>query len=285
MSRRPMRRLGLIAALLVAAFGLSATNAYADPTTGSITGHLTDGGNPVANSRVALFGTDFAFIQETITDEAGGYNLIDLNPGTYKISFDLPGFTQFAHQKLNFEAADPIAVMAGVQTTVDEELIPHGSIAGRVTNADGSALEGPFVVARNRDFSVFLQTNGDFDGNYSLPVVPAGEYIVSFRKDFSSPEQFANQKTTEDTADLIPVAAGEAVTLDQAFLATGAISGHLTDNGSPSRTPKCRFKARPGCSVSRVRTPMVSTASSSSPVRTLSSTPWRAGSTSTSTRS
>ncbi len=47
MSRRPLRRLGLIAVtLLVAAFGLSATNAYADPTTGTVAGHLTDGGAP-----------------------------------------------------------------------------------------------------------------------------------------------------------------------------------------------------------------------------------------------
>ena len=102
-----------------------------------------------------------------------------------------------------------------------------------MTSADGSALAHPFVLARTRDFRVFVQTNGDVDGNYSLPIVPAGEYIVSFRKDFNSPEQFANQKTTEDTADLISVAVGEAVTLDQTFLPTGAISGHLTDDGQP----------------------------------------------------
>ncbi len=235
MSRRPLRRLGLIAVtLLVAAFGLSATNAYADPTTGIITGHLTDGGAPIANSRVVLIDMDFVFIQETITDEAGAFGMIDVSPGTYKMFFDLPGgFTQFAHQQLNFESADLITVTAGAETVVDEEVIPHGSISGRVTNADGSVFPHPFVTAFTTDFRVVAQANGDFEGNYSLPIVPAGEYVVSFRRDFSSPEQFANQRTSFEAADRIAVAVGEAVTLDQQFLPLGAIAGRLTDDGQP----------------------------------------------------
>ncbi len=151
--------------LLVAASGLSATTAYADPTTGSIAGHLTDCGTPVANSRVALFDLDFNFIQKTTTDVAGAFGFVDVNPGSHKMSFDLPGgFAQRANQKLDFFSADTITVTAGTETTVDEQVIPHGSISGRVTSADGSVFAHPFVTAFTADFTVFVQTNGDLEG-------------------------------------------------------------------------------------------------------------------------
>jgi hypothetical protein len=129
---------------------------------------------------------DFAFIQETFTDAAGAFGMIDVAPARTKMSFDLWVFTQYAHHKLNFESADPITVTAGAESVVDEEVIPHRSISGRVTNADGSDLHHPFAIAFTTDFSVFVQTNGDFEGNYSMPIVPPGEYIVPFRRDFRS---------------------------------------------------------------------------------------------------
>jgi|GEM_PF-710070 len=248
MSGRMLRRLSLITAtLVVAAFSLSATSAYADPTTGSIAGQFTDAGTPVANARVGVYDLDFNFIQETLTDDGGAFSLVDVTPGEYKVSFDLPGFfTQYAHQKLSFDEADPITVVAGAQTTVNEEVIPHGSIAGRVTNADGSTFPAPFVLAQEVDRNFLVQTNGDADGNYSLPIVPAGTYIVSFRSGFDAPEQFANQKTTRDTADPITVGVGEQVTLDQMFLPVGAISGHLTDDGQPVADAQVSVQSQSG---------------------------------------
>jgi protocatechuate 3,4-dioxygenase beta subunit len=229
-----VRRLSIaIVMALMATVALSAT-AFADPSTGTVSGHLTDGGAPVSGTSALLFDLNFNSVATTATDSTGAFSFLDIAPGSYKVGFFLPGFIQqFVHHALSFEQADQIAVAAGETATVEETVIPHGSLQGRVTNADGTAFASPYVVARTTDFSVFAQTNGDFDGNYSLPILPAGTYVVSFRRDFSSPVQFARGKIDEAAADPIEITVGATTVLDETFLSTGAIAGHFTRGGTP----------------------------------------------------
>ena len=190
MSRSPTRRLSIaIITALMATVALSAT-AFADPSTGTVAGHLTDNGNAMPDIPVGLYDLDFAFVASTVTAGDGAFSFADVAPGSYKIGFNLPGFIeQFVHHKLSFDEADQVTVVAGETTTVEETVVPHGSLRGRVTNSDGTAFAGPHVVARADDGFFIAQANGDFDGNYSLPILPPGTYRVSFQHDFSGPVQ------------------------------------------------------------------------------------------------
>src|SRR5215510_3864370 len=127
MSRAVPKRLGLAAVTLITAtLGLSAIPAFAEPGNGSIGGHLMDGDTPIS-AFVVAYSPDSFWVAETSTDENGAYQLDNLAPGDYKVGFRLPGFvTQYAHQKLSFEAADLITVADGETTVVDEQVLPHG---------------------------------------------------------------------------------------------------------------------------------------------------------------
>jgi len=232
MSRAVPKRLGLAAVTLITAMlGLSAIPAFAEPGTGSIGGHLMDGATPVS-AFVVAYAPDNTWVAETFTDENGAYQLDGLAPGDYKVGFRLPGFvTQFAHQKLSFEAADLIAVADGETTVLDEQVLPHGSIAGQVTTSSGEPSPNPYILVY-RDFDLFAQNAGDAEGNYVVPYIPAGVYRVQIRPQ-DGPEQWAHQAVQFEQADLFEVTVGNQTTVNETLLETGTIRGRLTDDGAP----------------------------------------------------
>ncbi|MGE5828945.1 MAG: carboxypeptidase regulatory-like domain-containing protein [Micromonosporaceae bacterium] len=234
LSRSPARRLALATVtLLTATLALSST-AFADPATGGVSGHLTDGATPVTDTPVTIYDLNFNFVASTLTDGSGAFGFTDLPVGSYKVSFQLPAFvTQFYHQRLDFDSATVIAVTAGADTAIEEQVVPHGSVAGTVTNPDGSPHAFSHVSAQREDGLVFANTNTGADGTYALPFLPEGNYRVSFSLGDSGPTQYAHQKTRFEDADLIPVQDGVATTLDETLLPVGAISGHVTRDGEP----------------------------------------------------
>src|SRR5262245_2233372 len=76
--------------------------APADPTTGSLAGHLTDAGAPVPDASVYLSDSNDNFVGSTSTDADGAYTFADVAAGSYRVTFNLAGgLTQYAHQHLN----------------------------------------------------------------------------------------------------------------------------------------------------------------------------------------
>jgi hypothetical protein len=156
MSPRVLRRLvGVVALALVAGVGLFATPASAGPmkagvraaaaAPGAISGHLTDAGTPVAGATVELLISVYPFfaLAHTSTDVAGAYRLDNVPPGSYKLKFSLPGaLVQFFPQKTTVEDAAVVTVTEGAETVVDETVLPHGSLAGRITTSTGAAAGG-----------------------------------------------------------------------------------------------------------------------------------------------
>jgi hypothetical protein len=125
-----MQGLGLlISGFLVATVGTAAP-AQAGAETGSIAGHLTDNGNPVANAFVAVYGPSAV---STTTDSSGFYRAEGLLPGAdYRVSFSVgPGLVQFTQSKLSDVTATRCEVTAGAEAIVNDSLLPRGSAAGR----------------------------------------------------------------------------------------------------------------------------------------------------------
>jgi len=204
------------ATLLGGTVALAGSAAFAD-TGGTVTGHVTDGGAPVASAQVVLYDLDENRVVDTTTDESGAYSITAESPGDYKLAFTLPGYVQqWAHGKSTFETAD-VFTLAGGDVTVDESVAPHGSIAGHVTRSDGTPLANPYILAYSADTrDLVAQINGDANGAYRLPYVPAGRYKLSFRgPSLSDPEQYAHQQLSYDTAQVFGVAVGQDITVDE----------------------------------------------------------------------
>ena len=287
MSRPRKRLMALAGAMLLALVIGGGLPAFADPVPGTVTGHLTDDGSPVADASVTV--TDPATFQSyfAVTDPTGAFTVSGVAPGTYRVAFRLPGgAVQYAVQQTSAQTADLITVTDGGVTVLEEAVAPHGSISGRVTRADGSPAALKTVTAQTgRPGGAASRTQTDANGDYVLPVVWPGTYVLSFGG-FGSVTQYAHGQTSLQAADRFEVAAGADVTVDETLLPTGAVAGRLTDAaGQPvSVRPGHRARAdRPSGSVPPIRT--AGTGSRSCRGRTQWSSARRAAWSSTPTRS
>src|ERR1700730_8533211 len=82
---------GLLAAVLL---GFTATPAFAQSATGTITGQVTDQQN------AAIPGADIKMVdpatnstRTAVTNELGRYTIVNVPPGTYDLTITRPGFT------------------------------------------------------------------------------------------------------------------------------------------------------------------------------------------------
>lgn len=103
-----------------------AASSFAQAPTGAITGRATDGsGGLIPGVDVSI--TSPAMIggaRTAPTDEQGNYRFTLLSPGTYRVSFTLPGF-----KTLNIEG---VAVTAGSTMTING-IMEVASVAEEVT--------------------------------------------------------------------------------------------------------------------------------------------------------
>jgi len=235
MPRSRLQRLVLLLAPALAAATITAGAAPAATAsgTGTIAGTFTDGGAPVAGAWVHVNATDHSFNGWAETDSDGRYTLSDVPAGdeAYLVSFEAPGDPeQYAFGKTDPDDADRISVVAGQRTTVDDALLPTGTISGRFTDGAGGGVEAWARAFGETGSGSTIRTAPD--GSYSLRVFP-GNHRVSFF--YGNTEQFAYGTTDREQARVFEVSAGQTVTVDDAKLQTGAIEGRVTDaNGAPA---------------------------------------------------
>src|SRR5262245_51166295 len=143
----------LIARLAAGILTLSATllgltgPAHAADPTGSISGHVTNGGQPEA-AFVILYDSACRWLDSQNTDASGLFSFANLNPGQYKLEFLLDnGLDQWYHQKLSCQDADAVTVTAGADTAVEETPVPTGTISGHLTDSTGAPVANAQVTA------------------------------------------------------------------------------------------------------------------------------------------
>ncbi|MEV4415713.1 carboxypeptidase regulatory-like domain-containing protein [Catellatospora sp. NPDC049609] len=230
MRRHTLRRLGLtLLTIAVATMGLAAP-AHAETETGTISGRLTDNGAPVANAWVDASGTGWGY---AYTDGNGDYRITDLTPGDdYRVTFRADGHVvQYAHQELAWDAAARFTVTAGADTVVNDELLPTGTITGRVTRPDGTPARWAYVSAVNGLGDALVDATTDIGGHYAMQV-PAGTYRIRLAGNVGV--QFAPGVRTFDEAGLYTVGTGQTLAVDYTTLAVGTITGRITrSDGSP----------------------------------------------------
>ncbi|GIG01548.1 hypothetical protein Cci01nite_66410 [Catellatospora citrea] len=240
MRRTPLRRLGLVfAAVTITTLGLSVP-AQAEPDTGTIKGHLTSNGQPVAGVQVDTYGDSWG---SALTDAAGAYEITGLSPGPYGVVFRAPGRPeQFAYGATDWSSAAEIPVTAGGVTTVDDELLPYATFTGRFTDAAGEGLS--VNVSAISDTG---QTSGVWagDGTYTLGVFP-GRYRLQFMRDFEQPQWAPGARSAEDAA-VFEISAGQTVTVNETQLPVGSVAGQITTaDGAPAPGVRVELVDRDG---------------------------------------
>ncbi len=156
--------------------------------------------------------------------------------GSYRVQFSPSGGPrQYAYQQTDSSSADVFTVTAGATTTVDDTLMPVGTITGRVTNQGAPVSFATIQVLDST--SQFDQQVGStftsFDGTYRVGVLP-GTYKVKIRFP-SGISQYAHQQTSLAAADTFTVAEGETIVVDEAALVPSTIRGTLTNaDGTPA---------------------------------------------------
>jgi hypothetical protein len=207
------------------------TDSVVDETqlpTGTLTGTLTDAdGSPAADVEVLVSSTSNGFEHELPTDGNGQWSIPVFANEAYQVSFVTDGITQYAPGQIEQGNAQSFPVAPDQTVTVDDQLLPTGTITGQYTDAAGN----PDVNAQvnidflDDEFANFTTTddNGDFTAT-----VFAGSYHVNF---FGSDNhlQWAFGQPTEDTAAVITVEPGGTTVVNDSHVPTGTITVDATD--------------------------------------------------------
>lgn len=221
---------------------------------GTITGTVTlaDGGAPAAGVEVHLAylwsEDDFLLGSQTYTNADGSYALTGVPPGEHRVHFEtdwesglLSEYWESTYSYWgSYWSANLVGVVAGVTTPgIDASLEVSGSISGTVTRAsDGSPVSGLDVSVWGEETGVHAYGSTRADGSYTIDRLPPDSYRVFFSPDGGSglASEYWEGAGDYDSATIVDVSPGEAVTLiDASLRTTGSIAGIVTreDDGEP----------------------------------------------------
>ena len=130
-------------------------------STGTVSGTVTDGGQPVAKIQVSVTGTAL----KANTDDNGSYAIREVPVGDREI----------VASERNRSGKAAASVQSGQTVTADIRLQRTGSVAGRVTNASGNPLKEATVAVVSQPS---LKAVTDAAGKYTIERVPVGQHEI-----------------------------------------------------------------------------------------------------------
>jgi hypothetical protein len=194
--------------------------------TGTITGQVLDSEGAPASVSVFAEPVEGGSFGSVATDEDGFFSL-EVAPGEYRVGFFLgSGLTQYAFGTFEFFDAEIFEVGPGETVVVNDQLLPNGTITGRLTDRDGNGVAFASVSAEPDDGGSFASGFTDEDGDFTIQVAP-GRYRVLFDVDGFGQYAFGTARFSQ--AEIFDVAAGETVTVNDTLIATGTVTGRFTD--------------------------------------------------------
>ena len=155
----------------------------AGPTTGSITGKVTN----ISNG-AAISGATVSYSGGSATTDAGGnYSFASVVPGTYNVTASSSGFFNVTHS---------VTVSAGVSSTLNFALATGGKVAGKVTNSSGVAIANASVKISGGSIPTTVTLTTSSTGTYGSNWIPVGSYTVTVTAGgFTSQSKTANVPT------------------------------------------------------------------------------------------
>jgi hypothetical protein len=208
---------------------------------GSISGQVTNDTTGLPYAWVGVFDASTGSqIAGEMTDEDGYYSIRGLPTGSYKVAFGgVAGYAPEWYDNVpDQDSAAIVNVTAGSVTTgISAVLAAGGSISGTVTNGVSGIqfilVNACYWDAGQQMCAAYYNATTDSSGNYSINVLPAGQYKVYFDGQSSYTSEWYADATDMNSATVIGVSAGETVTgVDADLTPAGAIFGQVTSNGT-----------------------------------------------------
>lgn len=228
----------MLAAVLVALLALVGGGVpAAGAATPTLTGHVTDGGAPVAGLRVWVYqGASQTFVTSTLTDASGAYALA-LPAGSYRLQFwlsTMPYAPTWYPGAPTYALGSTVAVPAdGSVAVADQAVSPAGSVAGTVTAA-GTPSAGASVWLFTPAGQWVYGTTTSATGTYTLPKVLPGTYrlqVWSTTAAFPA-TWYPHAASLAGAADLVVPAAGALTGIDVDVATRGTVAGHVVDGAT-----------------------------------------------------
>ena len=143
--------------LALVVFTMFAAPAPAQEARSTLSGTITDAsGSAIVHAQVHITNADTAIVQSAISNEVGQYRLLFVNPGTYRLTVEMPGFRTYARENILLtlgEAATlDVSMEVGSQsetvTVSAQSALLDGEKADHGTVIDQKNLAGLPIIAR-----------------------------------------------------------------------------------------------------------------------------------------
>ena len=238
--RRRSPRLGrLVAACLVLAGATIATASTASAAPGSISGTITRGtGGAIASGHASATALDGGVSFQATSDAMGRY-MLEVDPGTYCVSFSTGGndvtSTSYVNARHCIAGATSVVVASGANVLGIDGVLHLGSVSGTISRAGGAPAVGATANAYQVGGSGHGYASAGPGGAYTIRNLPPGTYCFSGQDDSAStvgglPGCAAGGRRIEVLAD--SDVAGVDLVLEPKPR-VGSISGKVTFGGAP----------------------------------------------------
>ena len=242
----------LLALIVAAPISISPTDAAAAAAGSSVVAGIVTGsdGAPAVGIKVSLRNDDGGgwLWPDAHTDESGVYRFENVAANRYTLSFSCHDacvgnyIPEYWDDIPNFDAKTWFDLGVGERVDLQTELELAGEISGVVRGDDGAPIKGVDVditsvtdgVIPPQDFAVT-----DAEGRYRFRNLPEAGYTLRFAPEEAFAHEYFSEfwkdQTQADTADVIRVTAGEAVSgIDPGLTPTAWISGRvINEDGVP----------------------------------------------------
>ena len=121
---------------------LLGTNALiAQSTFGSFVGTVHDpSGAAIAGCKITAKNTATEASRTTLTEANGDYNIVNLEPGTYQISMETPGFQRSLFTNLELDSRQTIRVNGKLLVATQSNTVNVEAVSEAPINTEGSSI-------------------------------------------------------------------------------------------------------------------------------------------------
>jgi len=139
---RLLYRASLFLSLLL--LSLFSTTSFGQSTQGAILGEVKDQtGGAVRGAAVAVTDTDTGVTRNTVTNDVGDYQVLDLSEGHYKVEVKASGFTPEQVNQLTLAARQHLRADVSLKVGATEEISVSAASAGAI-NTESASIDGTY---------------------------------------------------------------------------------------------------------------------------------------------
>lgn len=148
--------LGLIASAL-----LFVHTAPAQSTYGSLVGTITDpSGSVLSSCVVTAVNKDTSAQRKTLANQDGAYSLVNLEPGSYEVTIQAPGFQSALYKGLQLASRQTLRVDATMSLATQSQTVNVNEVADSIITTDVSSISSTKTGKELLDLPIAISSRG-----------------------------------------------------------------------------------------------------------------------------